>query len=186
MHVPTKRTGPGKVEDGPKVTLPVQSRMHNWSPAPRDQSRGYGCRALAPGHGSLWTRTYPTRDPAPLRSPRNLQHSLVMSNPSRVFLQTSKFPIHQCQRPCLSKDVLRASQLQRRSNIRDQRPLTNSSMWPAMIPHRLQKKQARAITGCAGRNKPARPATTVHGHIWLEPLVLMQKARASHPQRNPG
>ena len=29
IHVPTKRTGPGKVEDGPKVTLPVQSRMHN-------------------------------------------------------------------------------------------------------------------------------------------------------------
>lgn len=111
--------------------------------------------APAPGHGrSLGTRTYPRRDPPPPRSPQNLQHSLVMSNPSHVFLQISKFPIHQCQRLCLSKDFLRASQLQRRFNIKDQKPLTNSSMWPSAIPHGLQKNQARAITGSAHRNKP--------------------------------
>ena len=113
------------------------------------------------------------------------RHGLVMSHPSRVFLQTSKFPIHQCQRPCLSKDFLRASQLQRRSNIKDQKPLTNSSVWPAAIPHGLQKNQARDITGCARRNKPERPASTVHRYVWLEHLVLMQEARASHSQRNP-
>ena len=172
----------GGLEDGPKVTLPVQSRMHNWSPGLRVQSRGYGCPAPAPGHRrSLGTRTYPTRDPPPPRSPQSLQHSLVRSNPSRVFLHISKFPIHQCQRLCLSKDFLRASQLQRRFNIKDQKPLTNSSMWPSAIPRGLQENQAGAITGSAHRDKPE-VSHTVHGHIWLEHLVLMHEARLLIPR----
>lgn len=117
--------------------------------------------------GDLGTRTHPTRDPPLLRSPRNVQHGLVMSHPSRVFLQTSKFPIHQCQRTCLSKDFSRASQLQRRSNIKDQKPLTNSPCGQPQSPTGSRRIKPGDITGCA-RVKPEASLHRVHSTSGLK------------------
>lgn len=66
IRVPTRRAGPGRLQDGPKVTQPVTSRGTTGAQPQEARAEAGGWPPPAPGRKRLHgTSTYLTRDPVP-------------------------------------------------------------------------------------------------------------------------